>query len=157
MQIKDANHARTVLRRRSKQKGRKKAYNHIRDDRLVKKPVFPFGIFVTDRFSTGDMKGMLVTESARLIASEWKALPAAEKKVRELTHSFMNGTADCVRRGIKISMTRTGADTLKSTRPSMVLRPQRRERNAPPANPTSVESIGLWPARTDPFSARRVH
>jgi hypothetical protein len=57
------------------------------DDRQVKRSS-PFSIFVKSRFASGDFHNMKVTECIKLIAAEWKALSAAEKKVSIHHHSF---------------------------------------------------------------------
>lgn len=51
------------------------------DDRQVKRPATAYGLFLSERFSSGDMKGLKVGESGKLISNEWKALSPSEKKV----------------------------------------------------------------------------
>ena len=54
----------------------------IHDDRLVKGMVSSYIFFNTERYASGDFAHMTVSESAKLLGREWKALSAAEKKVR---------------------------------------------------------------------------
>jgi hypothetical protein len=80
-QIRDANNARNQLRAQAKAEGTKKTYQHLKDDRLVKQPLNAYGFFLKDRVASGDMRGMRITEIGQLVGKEWRALPAAEKKV----------------------------------------------------------------------------
>jgi hypothetical protein len=86
LRIKQANHARDLLRQEAKKAGKKTLYTHIKDDRLVKMPATQYSLFLKDRYDSGDMKGMTVNEASKLIAREWKDLNAAEKKVWLLCH-----------------------------------------------------------------------
>ncbi|KAF2739878.1 hypothetical protein EJ04DRAFT_508333 [Polyplosphaeria fusca] len=80
-QIRLANNARVRLRALYKKKnislGRTKK---IPDDRLVKRPAPAFARFFGERKASGDMKSISLKESGALIANEWKALSASEKK-----------------------------------------------------------------------------
>jgi len=84
-QIRVANNARAVLRR--KLKGTLKATKYpaytskLVDDRAAKKPTSSFLVFLKERFASGDFKSINVVEAAKLIGNEWKALSANEKKV----------------------------------------------------------------------------
>jgi hypothetical protein len=80
-QIRNANNARNQLRAQAKVEGTKKTYQHIKDDRLVKQPLNAYGFFLKDRVASNDMTGMRITEIGQLVGREWKALPAADRKV----------------------------------------------------------------------------
>lgn len=75
--IRKANNARNHLKRL----GVKGYTVHIKDDRLVKRPVSTLLLFSKDRHATGDFKGVKVVDAAKLIAREWRELPANEKQV----------------------------------------------------------------------------
>ena len=81
MQIKEANSARLSLRREAKATGKKAQFNHIKDDRLVKQPINSYAFFLKDRIASGDMRAMQIGEIGKLVAREWKGLPAADRKV----------------------------------------------------------------------------
>lgn len=53
----------------------------IKDDRLVKHPRNAYTFFVRDRHTSGDFKGIKVSEATVLIAREFKGLTDSEKKV----------------------------------------------------------------------------
>ena len=89
-QIREANYARSALKRDSKKNGGHKQFQHIQDNRLVKQPTGAYSYFLKERHASGDMSGMKVRESGGLVAREWKALSAGEKKVSNL------GTIDAV-------------------------------------------------------------
>jgi hypothetical protein len=83
-QIVAANNARSQLR--IKLKGKRKAGHpahtaKLIDDRHVKRPAGPYQCFFVERHLSGDLKGIAVTEAAKIIGAEWKALSAGEKKV----------------------------------------------------------------------------
>jgi hypothetical protein len=82
-EIRVANRARATLRRvlKDKQKATPAHTEKIPDDRHVKKRT-AFSDFVKARYDTGDFKGIKASDAAPLIAAEWKALSATEKKVR---------------------------------------------------------------------------
>lgn len=80
-EIKAANVARNQLKRQAKKDGKKKAFHHISDDRLVKQARAPYTYFLMDRFASGDMINMKISEVGPLIGREWKALSADEKRV----------------------------------------------------------------------------
>jgi hypothetical protein len=48
---------------------------------LVKLPPNPYAQFFGERSATGDFKGIAAPERGALIANEWRALSAGEKKV----------------------------------------------------------------------------
>ncbi|KAI9846105.1 MAG: hypothetical protein M1837_004361 [Sclerophora amabilis] len=75
-QIRLANNARAVLKRRSAT-GK---YPPITDDRKVKRPLPPYILFSMERQRTGDFKNMAITETSKLIGSEWKGLKEDDKK-----------------------------------------------------------------------------
>ncbi|TVY46107.1 Non-histone chromosomal protein [Lachnellula subtilissima] len=76
-QIRDANNARSMLKRKL---GKHHAYPPITDPRLPKRAASAYLFFVKDRFTSGDFKGISIVEATRLIAAEWKALAAGERK-----------------------------------------------------------------------------
>jgi len=91
-QIHLANLARQNLRRRhkaAKEAGKKvarrfpKDTESIKDERQPKRPVSGLNLFLRERNATGDMKGISIPESMKLISAEWKALSASEKKKYE--------------------------------------------------------------------------
>lgn len=79
-EIKAANAARNQLKRQAKKDGSKRSFTQIKDERIVKQARSSYTYFLTDRFSSGDMKNMKLGEVGALIGREWKALNAAEKK-----------------------------------------------------------------------------
>jgi hypothetical protein len=63
--------------------GRTPAHTHkIIDDRAIKLPLNQYARFATERFTTGDFKGISQAEASKLISNEWKALSTSEKQVR---------------------------------------------------------------------------
>lgn len=56
-------------------------FQPIKDDRLVKQPRSSYLQFAQDRYGSGDFAHMTVAETSKLVAREWKALDASEKKV----------------------------------------------------------------------------
>ncbi len=85
-EIRIANNARRALRRKmgGTLKSRKyPAYTaKLLDDRQAKAPLTPYVIFTKARWASGDFKGIKASDVAKLVAKEWKALSASEKKVR---------------------------------------------------------------------------
>ncbi|KAF3000154.1 hypothetical protein E8E13_005466 [Curvularia kusanoi] len=89
-EIRIANNARRLLRKKLAERDslagkaptarRPANTDHIPDDRRVKRPLTSFTIFFAERSSSSDFKGIAVTEKAKLIAEEWKALSASEKQ-----------------------------------------------------------------------------
>lgn len=84
-QIRDANNARSALKRKL---GKNHAYPLITDTRLPKRALSPYLFFVKDRFASGDFKGINVIEASKLIATEWKSLPAGQRKVSTRPPSY---------------------------------------------------------------------
>jgi hypothetical protein len=82
-EIKAANNARNQLKQQAKKEGRKKNFNHIQDERLVKQARSSYAYFLMDRFASGDMRNMKISEVGVLIGREWKALSAAQKQVTQ--------------------------------------------------------------------------
>lgn len=78
-EIRLANNARVHLRRLGTKPGR---WSTLKDQRQLKRPALPRLLFAADRWASGDLQGLKVTEASRLLSREWEALPAAEKKVR---------------------------------------------------------------------------
>lgn len=79
-----ANNARTQLRSKLKGTTTRRTPLHtskLVDDRQVKRPRSAYISFTGERRASGDFKNIGITESAKLIAEEWKALSAGEKKV----------------------------------------------------------------------------
>lgn len=62
-------------------KGTKK-FPPIKDDRLVTHVRSSYTFFNKDRHASGDFAHMTVAEASKLVAREWKALDASERKVR---------------------------------------------------------------------------
>lgn len=77
-QIRLANNARTQLKRKYKKHG----LAPIPDSRLPKRPIIARSFFLKDRYATGELKGIPFGDAAKLIAREWTALSASERKVR---------------------------------------------------------------------------
>jgi hypothetical protein len=44
-------------------------------------PPNPYARFVQERYASGDLHSIKLGEAGKLIAQEWKSLPASEKKV----------------------------------------------------------------------------
>jgi hypothetical protein len=87
-QIHAANLARAQLRKKlpaTKSGAVRRHTAKLVDDRRIKRPVQPYTLFTTERHSSGDMKGILITDASKIIAAEWKALSASEKKVCTLS------------------------------------------------------------------------
>jgi hypothetical protein len=59
----------------------KKKVPLIQDDRRVKSMRNGYSFFFAERHSSGDLKGMTVAESGKLVGKEWKEMSASEKKV----------------------------------------------------------------------------
>lgn len=59
-------------------------YKPIHDDRLVKNVMSAFIYFSMDRHLSGDFHRMSLSEAGPLVAREWKALSAQEKKVNSI-------------------------------------------------------------------------
>ena len=86
-EIHAANNARHHLRKLMQGTMKKKHPAHtakIDDDRQPKGVTNAYARFVKERHATGDYKNIKITEASKLAAEEWKALGAAEKKVRYL-------------------------------------------------------------------------
>ncbi|KAL9594666.1 MAG: hypothetical protein Q9219_006904 [cf. Caloplaca sp. 3 TL-2023] len=114
-QIREANNARNTLRRRAK--GR---WFRLHDERLVKRPASPYTCFVTGRFRSGDFAGLAVTEAAKLMATEWRALSVDEKKASRHGILTKNGVANhvSVYRNMSSVLRRTLPGTSKKSKPS---------------------------------------
>jgi hypothetical protein len=82
-EIHAANLARTQLRRilKGRQKSGPAHTGILHDDRQVKRASNPYAFFFGERIHSGDFKNIKVGESAKLVAAEWRALSAGEKKV----------------------------------------------------------------------------
>ncbi|ORY06490.1 hypothetical protein BCR34DRAFT_490048 [Clohesyomyces aquaticus] len=92
-EIRIANNARLLLRRKLKAAPRAGKRLHppnttkIQDDRQVKRPLTAYTRFMVERMATGDLKSIGLAQSAKLVANEWKALSASEKKVSLYSNS----------------------------------------------------------------------
>ena len=53
----------------------------LHDHRQVKGPRNSYNFYYMERIRTGDYRGLSIPESAKLVGTEWKALPAGQKKV----------------------------------------------------------------------------
>ncbi|KAI9839991.1 MAG: hypothetical protein M1819_000183 [Sarea resinae] len=74
-EIRQANSARTTLKRRLK-----KNFTKIKDDRQPSRPVMAYILFYKERLASGDLNNMSIQEKATLAAKEWKGLSESEKK-----------------------------------------------------------------------------
>ncbi|KAF2632162.1 hypothetical protein BU25DRAFT_406687 [Macroventuria anomochaeta] len=83
-QIRIANNARNLLRRKlaGKLKGNAKPGHTqlIVDERQVKRAQTAWSFFFAERQASSDFKSIAIAERAKLIAGEWKALSADEKR-----------------------------------------------------------------------------
>lgn len=75
-QIRDANQARLQLNRLQKKRVRP-----IKDERLVKRPLSAFFIFMKERLASGDFKHLTGREVTPRISAEWKNMTETEKQV----------------------------------------------------------------------------
>ncbi|KEF56053.1 uncharacterized protein A1O9_07634 [Exophiala aquamarina CBS 119918] len=80
LEIKKANNARKQLTAQAKAAGHKTTYRQIQDDRSVKQPRNAYSYFFGDRYASGDLQGLSVGESAKLIGKEWAQLSDNAKK-----------------------------------------------------------------------------
>jgi hypothetical protein len=80
-EIKLANTARRALRSRGIYKPSHAFCRLIEDEREPKRPLSPFVLFSMSRNQSGDFKHIAVTERAKLIGQEWRALSEDEKAV----------------------------------------------------------------------------
>jgi hypothetical protein len=77
LQILEANAARKALKRRGVEKG----MAQIPDPRLPKRPAGAMLLFMRERHQSGELRHIELGEATKLLAQEWKALSAEEKKV----------------------------------------------------------------------------
>lgn len=97
VQIKDANKARTRLRRLAAD-GKKSQFAPIKDARLLKRPTSSYLQYHTERLASGDFRNVSTTQAARDISTEFKALSASEKKVSlELSYACFNCLTDNIK------------------------------------------------------------
>ncbi|MCJ1485860.1 hypothetical protein MMC06_006035 [Schaereria dolodes] len=75
-EIRKANKARVHLKRL----GVKGFRNKLQDGRQVKRSIGCYGIFVKERFGSGDFMHIKFPDATKLIAAEWKTLSDAEKE-----------------------------------------------------------------------------
>ncbi|KAL5349437.1 hypothetical protein ACLOAV_005729 [Pseudogymnoascus australis] len=80
-QIYDSNHA----QQRLKQLGLIKPGKHLKidDPRIPKRPLSSYILFVKERYTSGDFKGISSVEAAKILTQEYKALSDSEKKQYE--------------------------------------------------------------------------
>ncbi|KAJ5098967.1 hypothetical protein N7532_005968 [Penicillium argentinense] len=78
LEIRTANYARKALQR---EPSVRKSYPPLKDDRLPKRPLNAWLLFLMDRRASGDFKHMTVKDSTSHISGEWKQLTDAEKNV----------------------------------------------------------------------------
>lgn len=92
VEIRQANSARSTLRKMQKADLKSigtlapKRLRPLNDHRAPLRSRNAYTIFLTERYATGDMKGISISEAGKLIAKEFAALSASEKKVRQLNH-----------------------------------------------------------------------
>lgn len=56
-------------------------YPTIKDSRLPKRSLNSRAFFTKDRFASGDLKGISITDASKLLTSEWNSLSPSERKV----------------------------------------------------------------------------
>ncbi|KAM3074132.1 hypothetical protein ACMFMG_003046 [Clarireedia jacksonii] len=78
-EIRLANNARAALRKMTG----KQVPRALSDERIPSHPMGAWPIFVKDRFASGDFAGIAGVEALKLISTEYKALPPAQRKVYE--------------------------------------------------------------------------
>ncbi|KFY13404.1 hypothetical protein V491_06410 [Pseudogymnoascus sp. VKM F-3775] len=98
-QIYDSNHA----QQRLKQLGLIRPGKHLKidDPRIPKRPSSAYILFVKERYTSGDFKGISSVEAAKILTQEYKALSESEKKlyddlaiaereryIKEMTNTF---------------------------------------------------------------------
>jgi len=76
--IRIANNARRLLKRKT---GKTNSWPLISDARQPKRPLTPYLLFSLGRHSSGDFKGIDLKDAVGMLAKEWAALPASERKV----------------------------------------------------------------------------
>jgi len=59
----------------------------LQDPRLPKKAPTALGLFMADRWATGDFKGVPVTEALKILRAELSELPPSERKVSAAFYS----------------------------------------------------------------------
>jgi hypothetical protein len=82
LQIREANMARKKLSKLTESSKRPVKMPPIRDDRLVKGTQTSYNIYTRERYNSGDLKHMPITDATHRIAEEWKGLTDQEKEVR---------------------------------------------------------------------------
>lgn len=94
-QIKDANHARTRLRKLVAEPKKTHQFAPIKDARLLKRPTSTYIQYHMERLASGDFRNVSTTQAAKDISTEFKALSASEKKVSlEFPHVCFNRLTD---------------------------------------------------------------
>ncbi|RDL41967.1 uncharacterized protein BP5553_01946 [Venustampulla echinocandica] len=79
-EIRIANNARTLLKRKLEKPNR---FTLISDPRMPKRPINPYLLYVRDKMTSGDFKGIKTSEAVTLISNEWRALSPSQKKPYE--------------------------------------------------------------------------
>ncbi|KAH7114411.1 hypothetical protein B0J11DRAFT_135882 [Dendryphion nanum] len=84
-QIRLANNARNLLKKLlpSKNNSSPPHTQIILDDRRTTRPLNAWVLYYRERVTSGDFKGIAVSESCKLISKEWKALTVGEKQKYE--------------------------------------------------------------------------
>ncbi|KAI9670579.1 MAG: hypothetical protein M1831_005799 [Alyxoria varia] len=98
-EIRLANNARRQLnnvRRGDKLAGQKqstvgKIYAKLEDPRVSKRPTSTWATFLTQRFASGDYKGLRAPEASKYIKRDWENLSREERKVRSRGSNFVAG------------------------------------------------------------------
>ncbi|KAL1961622.1 hypothetical protein VTN77DRAFT_1372 [Rasamsonia byssochlamydoides] len=80
LQIRQANFARRKLAKLTESYKYHIKMNPIKDDRQVKMPKTPYNSYCKERFQSGDLKHMSITDAARRITEEWKGMTEQEKE-----------------------------------------------------------------------------
>lgn len=83
-QIRIANNARMLLKKRTG----KSHGPALPDERLPKRARSDFILFAQERWASGDLKGVKVTDASTLLRKEFLALPESERKVRSPQYRF---------------------------------------------------------------------
>jgi len=87
-QIKDANSARSSLRRKipqlypkRKASARSPLYMSLKDERQVKRALTAYNIYFSERIGSGAFAGQKLGDSAKLVGAEYKDLSGSDLKV----------------------------------------------------------------------------
>jgi hypothetical protein len=75
-----------------KKLGSKYHGTQLQDNRIPKRPLSDYVLFTRDRWATGDLKGLGVSDSAKLLWKEFRELPESERQVSGARKSLNNPT-----------------------------------------------------------------